>query len=338
MPEEHPWEIDLFRPDDAQGVVGLYRAIYKECFPLQEVYNADWHIEQAEKGDSYRVVARLPDGSLAGTGALFRSVATNPELYEGGGLIVLEEFRTQNLAIPIMQFMNISLPRIYNLEQIWGEAVCNHLVSQQLTIKSGYTACALEVDMMPEEAYKSLSERGMNTGSRVSALVVFQALCPKPQNLYLPLAYQDVIKKIYAPFNFEHSFLEQETRLKGELDTFAYFTTMPGAGMSRITVAQIGTDFAAWLKTVEDELLSQVITVVQVILPLDTLLVDHATEELRKQGYWLGGLMPGWFGHDGFLMQKTIHEPDFSKIKVYSKPGKEILQMVKEDYEKRGER
>lgn len=338
MPEEHSWEIDRFRPDDAQGVVGLYRAIYEEHFPFKEVYDPNWHIEQAQKGDSYRVVVRLPGGKLAGTGALFRSVATNPDLYEGGGLIVLEEYRTQNLAIPIMQFMNINLPRIYNLEQIWGEAVCNHLVSQQLTIKSGYTACALEVDMMPEEAYQSLSERGMNIGSRVSALVVFQAFRSQPQNLYLPIAYQDVLKKLYEPFNFGHNFMNPERLVIGESTTAAQVNTMSDAGMSRITVAQIGTDFAAWLKTTEDELLTQSISVVQVILPLDTALVDQATEQLRQAGYWLGGLMPRWFGHDGFLMQKTMHEPDFNKIKVYSKPGKEVLQKVKADYEQRGER
>lgn len=336
MPEEHLWEIDRFRPDDAQGVVGLYRGIYKEHFPLKEVYNPEWHIEQYRKGDAYRVVARLPGGRLAGTGALFRSVATNPDLYEGGGLIVLEEYRTQNLAIPIMQYMNVNLPGMYNLEQIWGEAVCNHLVSQQLTIKSGYTACALEVDMMPEEAYRSLSDRGMNTGSRVSALVVFQAFRPQPQKLYLPLAYQDVLIKLYEPFNFGHSFINPDKVVNEGLKTRAVLNTMRDAGMSRITVAQIGTDFAAWLQETEEGLKD--VTVVQVVLPLDTAMVDQATEELRRAGYWLGGLMPRWFGHDGFLMQKTTYEPDFSKIKVYSKPGKEVLRLVQADYEQRGER
>lgn len=338
MPEEHLWEIDRFRPQDAQEVVGLYRAIYKEHFPLREVYNPDWHVAQDQKGDTYRVVARLPGGRLAGTGALFRSVATNPDLYEGGGLIVLDEYRTQNLAIPIMQYMNVNLPQMYDLQQVWGEAVCNHLVSQQLTIKSGHIACALEVDMMPEEAYRSLSERGMNTGSRVSALVVFQAFYPRPQNLYLPLAYNDVLKKLYEPFNFGHSFVNPERKNEGESKTDAQINTLSDAGMSRIAVIHIGTDFAAWLKTTEDGLFSQDITVVQVILPLNTALVDRATGELRRAGYWLGGLMPRWFGHDGFFMQKTLHEPDFNKIKVYSKPGKEILHMVKTDYGQRGER
>lgn len=337
MPAELSWEIDRFRPDDAPGVVALYRAIYQEHFPLKEVYNPQWHIEQDQKGDSYRVVARLPNKRLAGTGALFRSVATNPDLYEGGGLIVLEEYRTQNLAIPIMQFLNINLPRIYNLNQIWGEAVCNHLVSQQLTIKSGYIPCALEVDMMPEAAYQTLSQRGMNIGSRVSALVVFQAFCAQPQNLYLPIAYQEVLKKLYEPFKFGHNFMNIERMVIDKTATTVRINAMPDAGMARVTVARIGTDFARWLKTTEDELSTQGITVVQVVLPLDTALVDQATEQLRQAGFWLGGLMPRWFGHDGFLMQKTMHKPDFSKIKVYSKPGKEVLQMVKADYEQRGE-
>ena len=36
--QEQSWVIDLFRPEDAEGVVGLYQAIYGECFPLPEIY------------------------------------------------------------------------------------------------------------------------------------------------------------------------------------------------------------------------------------------------------------------------------------------------------------
>lgn len=338
MQTESEWVIDMFRPEDSEEVVSLYREIYGEHFPFKAVYQADWHIEQARNGDSYRIVARMPGGRLAGTGALFRSVPTNPELYEGGGLLVREEYRTQNLSLPMIEFMNGTLPEKYHLKQTWGEAVCNHLVSQQIAIKSGSIACALEVDMMPEEAYSNLSERGQNTNSRVSSLVVFQAYCPDQQVVYLPLAYQDVLKELYIPFDFERTFLRKGNGKGVELNTQAIINTMPDAGMSRIIVTHIGVDFAAWLESTDKELIENAITVVQVIVPLNTPVVDLAVESLHKAGYWLGGLLPRWYGHDGLMMQKTQHIPDFSKIKVYSKPGKAVFQMVKEDYEQRGER
>ena len=279
-------------------------------------YIADWHREQAQNNDSYRVVARLPDGRLIGTVALFRSVPTNTELYEGGGLMVLEDYRTQNVAIQLMRFVCNSLPKIHNLGHIWGEAVCNHLVSQMSSIKNGYIACALEVDMMPEDAYKKLSERGQNINSRVSALVLFQAFNPDSRVVYLPLAYEDTLKKLYAPFNFGHEFLKPDSSIDDGSNTVADIHTMPGAGITRITVSHIGADFTSWLDRTHNELKNSGSKVYQVIIPLDTPLVDQAAESLRNKGYWLGGIMPRWFGHDGFLMQKTLHEPDFSKIKA----------------------
>ncbi|ACV61820.1 conserved hypothetical protein [Desulfofarcimen acetoxidans DSM 771] len=332
---EQSWVIDLFKPEDAEGVVGLYRAIYGEYFPLPDIYIADWHREQVQNNDSYRVVARLPSGRLIGTVALFRSVPTNNELYEGGGLMVLKEYQTQNVAIQLVRFVCNSLPKMHNLGQIWGEAVCNHLVSQMLSIKNGHIACALEVDMMPEAAYEKLSERGQNINSRVSALVVFKAFDPDSQVVYLPLAYEDALKKLYAPFNFGHKFLRPDSNLEDGSNTGANINTMPGAGITRITVSQIGIDFASWLDRTHNELKNSGSKVYQVIIPLNTPLVDKAAENLRNEGYWLGGLLPRWFGHDGFLMQKTLYEPDFSKIKVYSKQGKEVLAMVKADYEKK---
>ena len=333
--QEQSWVIDFFRPKDAEGVVGLYRAIYGEYFPLTEIYNADWHIEQAQNNDSYRFVARLPDGRLIGTVALFRSVPSNAELYEVGGLMVLEDYRTQNVAVQLMQFTYTHLPKMYNIGQVWGEAVCNHLVSQKLAIKSGHTACALEVDVMPEDAYKKMSERGQNIYGRVSALVVFQSFNLDTRAVYLPLAYEETLTKLYAPLNFGHEFLRPESNIEDEINTSADIHTMQGAGITRITVSQIGADFTSWLDRTHNELKNSGCKVYQVIIPLNTPLVDQAAESLRNKGYWLGGLMPRWFSHDGFLMQKTLYEPDFSKIKVYSKQGKEILEMVKADYEKK---
>ncbi|WP_158408561.1 GNAT family N-acetyltransferase [Desulfosporosinus fructosivorans] len=330
-----PWVIDLFKSEDAEGVVGLYQAIYGEYFPLPDIYSADWHVEQAQTNDSYRVVARLSDGSLIGTVALFRSVPTNPELYEGGGLMVLEDYRTQNVAVQLMHYMYNSLPKKHCVGQIWGEAVCNHLVSQMLAIKSGQVACALEVDMMPEDAYKKLSERGQNINSRVSALVLFQAFNPDSRVVYLPLAYEDTLKKLYAPFDFGHKFLKPGSNIEDGSNTSANISIMSGAGITRITVSQIGIDFPSWLDRTQNELRDCGSKVYQIIIPLNKPLADQATESLRKEGYWLGGLLPRWFGHDGFLMQKTLHEPDFSKIMVYSKHGKEVLAMVQADYEKR---
>jgi GNAT superfamily N-acetyltransferase len=328
------WVIDLFQPEDAAGVVDIYRAIYGGYFPMPEIYNAVWHIKQAQSKDSLRVVARLPDGRIIGTAALFRAVRTNIQLYESGGLMVRQEYRNQNIATQLAHYIYNSLQERYAIGQIWAEAVCNHLISQRLSIENGYTACALELDIMSENVSEKFS--GSNTAhSLVSELVVFKAYNHNRRLVYLPAAYEDVLTKLYAPFQFGHQFLIPGSKRVAESSTNADIDSTSYNGLTRISVTQIGTDFTSWLDRTDNELKKSESMAYQVILPLDTPLIDPATEILRNKGYWLGGLLPRWFGHDGLLMQKTLHEPDFSKIKVYSQPGEAVLAMVEADYKKR---
>jgi GNAT superfamily N-acetyltransferase len=332
---EYSWTIDLFKPEDAEGVVDIYRAIYGGYFPIPEIYNAVWHIKQAQSNDSLRVVARLPDGRIIGTAALFRSVPSNIQLYESGGLMVRQEYRKQKIAVQLAHYIYNSLQARYAIGQIWAEAVCDHLTSQRLSIENGYTACALELDIMSEDVSEKLS--GSNTAhSRVSELVVFKAYNQNRQLVYLPAVYKDVLTKLYEPFQFGHQFLIPGSKRVAELSTNADIDSKSYNGLTRISVTQIGTDFTSWLDRTDNELKKSESMAYQVILPLDTPLIDPATEILRNKGYWLGGLLPRWFGHDGLLMQRTVHEPDFSKIKVYSQPGEAVLAMVEADYVSRG--
>jgi hypothetical protein len=328
---ERSWTVEMFKPEDALGVVDLYRAIYGENFPKQEVYRAEWHLEQARTHDTYRIVARTNEGTIIATGAIYRSSPANPELYEGGGLMALPEYGKQNVALEVAQFALKKLPLLFNIRQMWGECVCNHLFTQMYFVKDGGVACALEVDLLPDGSFKSQSERGLDLEGRVSALVIIRTYHPTRQTSYLPPIYREVLSKIYEPLPMERTFEDHQEEPVAK-ETSAFIDIKETAGLSRITVWQIGMDFSGWLRQVEQEAKKAGIILFQVIIPLNTPVAGKAAEYLKNEGYWLGGVMPGWFGADGLLMQKTLHEPDFSQIKVYSKPGKAILEMVKSDY------
>ncbi|GEM_PF-2106107 len=61
---------------------------------------------------------------------------------------------------------------------------------------------------------------------------------------------------------------------------------------------------------------------------------DTAIESLRRQGYFLGSLLPCWLGTDGLLMQKILKEPDWGEIKVASEWAARILEIVRSDWER----
>ena len=44
------WKLTLFQPQDAAGVVALYREVYGESYPVAEVYDPKALVRQEEEG------------------------------------------------------------------------------------------------------------------------------------------------------------------------------------------------------------------------------------------------------------------------------------------------
>ena len=72
----------------------------------------------------------------------------------------------------------------------------------------------------------------------------------------------------------------------------------------------------------------------QVFLKLTEPAVAAAADLLRQRGYFLGGVLPCWFGEDALLMQKTLEKPNFEPIFVLTKRAKQIKQFVADDCER----
>ena len=71
----------------------------------------------------------------------------------------------------------------------------------------------------------------------------------------------------------------------------------------------------------------------QVFLNLADPGVDAAAQWLRQRGYSFGGLIPLWFGSDGLLLQKMMHTPGFGGIKLHSPKAKELVTLVRQDWQ-----
>ena len=63
---EQEWELALFQPRDAAGVVALYREVYGDSYPVAEVYDPAALVRQAEEGVTWRAVARSHNGAVIG--------------------------------------------------------------------------------------------------------------------------------------------------------------------------------------------------------------------------------------------------------------------------------
>lgn len=120
--------------------------------------------------------------------------------------------------------------------------------------------------------------------------------------------------------------LPKSDECSGDLTVFDF------AQVARVAMRRLGSDFEGYIDSLEAKLNQRGVVVIQIWLNLALHWIGAAVEVLRRRGYFLGGVLPRWFDDDGLLMQKVLAEPGFDQIQIHSDRGREILEMLKEDW------
>ncbi|MGL1930928.1 MAG: GNAT family N-acetyltransferase [Desulfotalea sp.] len=313
--------IGLFRPEDAQGVSLAYLETYGDSFPIEHVYDPEEVIRRNETDDQYTVVARTARGEVVGLTGFFRH-APNPDVYESGQLMVLKSYRSSHLARDLCRHAIKVQSQILELPIVFGEAVCNHPVSQRLCIQNGMFPTGLVVECMPAEVYKTEGVVGRN----VSLMLLFKIDVTSPCSVCVPEEYREQIQNLYAQFGCVRTLIQSQP-LSGLTDKTEFF--LPNNCLARITVHKAGTDFISLIEAVEVQVDNN--GPVQIYLNMGDPGLQQAVKELRSRGYFYGGLLPHWFGTDGLFMQKVPHSPAWEEIRLYGKKTLAVLELVRGD-------
>jgi len=323
--DEQALDIRMMLPEDAPGVVELYRSVYGNEYPVKAVYDVDGIIEQQRSGDMIRIVAVNKMGRVLGQVAAYRSCVSNPELYEEGQGIVLMEYRNRGILDSCIKYGHDHVyPQI--MEQMWGEAVCNHVYTQKAEVSLGCYETGIELDLMPAATY----QKEKSSSGRVAGLIMCYTYKPLSQTVFLPEIYKESLRYLYSGCDFGHRFLSASEPLplgptKGRTDIYA------GAGVARFTISELGSDLEEFLLQQEKEAASQSACILQLYLNLASPSTGTAVEILRQHHYFLGGVLPRWFDSDGLLMQKVLHEPNLAGIHLYTDRAKRILEIIEAD-------
>lgn len=324
------FEMDGFRPEDASGIVNLFRAVYGDGYPIKLYYDANALIEANGNGSCHSLVARTPRGDVVGVEQLYRA-APYESLYEAGTGLVLKEYRNQGITRQLLGFIaNEWAPRQEQIEEIFGEPVCNHTHMQKLASRFHFVETALELALMPAEAY----DRERSARGRVASLLAFKSYTPKPHVVHLPGAYEHQLRLIYSRLNYPREFAQADKDLPDTVRSKADMTIFDFARVARIAMHTTGSDLPAYIAGLEDEARAKNTLVLQMWIKLSDPWVGAAVEVLRKSDYCFGGVLPRWFDHDGLFMQKVLCDPHFEGIHLHSDGGREIGEMVLEDWKR----
>lgn len=328
--EDRSFTVGLFEEGDGQGVADLFRKVYGEAYPVKLVYDPEALASAFEARENIPVVARAADGRVIAYQALYRS-APNIAVYEAGQGLVYPDFRGRGINSEISRYMRDILIPDLGAESVFGEAVCNHTHMQKTWGGLGNTETALEVDLMPREAYAA---EGSASG-RVSTFFMCAVDERRPPLIYLPAPYEGPLRYMYEGIEGRRDFRIGDGSLP-KVDSEMAVQVFGFANVARMTINEAGEDFESLLARKELELFGKKVVVFQAWLKLSWPFIDRVIEILRGRGYFLGGLLPRWFaGSDGILMQKLVEQPNWDGIHPYSERAVRILEMVRKDWEER---
>ena len=324
------WTVDFFKPEDANGVVELFRSVYGNEYHMKSIYDPDQLIAEQLSGKTYRAVVRTTGGEIIGHTAFCATSQLNPALYEALQLLVRHDWRGTSVATELNRFAIPGIPVKFGLKQVWGEAVCNHVSSQRAYTENLYAETGCELALLPG-AGMARSMKVADAG-RVAVIVVFRPYEARPQTIYLPTVYWKELEYLYADFDHGHRFLPGDAHLPAKQKTQGKLELYSQVAVARMNFTAIGSDFSDLLTQFDHQASENGILVYQVFLPLTVAATGEAVDILRRCGYFLGGVMPRWFGDDGLLMQKVLGSPNFEGVRLYTDRAKNILELVTADW------
>jgi hypothetical protein len=320
---------DFFRSEDAEGVRRLFTEIYGNEYPAKIVYHPDQLITAFEHREQIPIVVRTADNRIVGYSSLFR-VAPDKGVYEKGNGAVLPEFRNAGIMKMIFCHVKQTLPQIHDLRVLFGEPVCNHIYIQKAALdEMPFIETALEVDFMPAEAY--VQEK--SASGRVSTLLMFITVVPKPHTVYVPEVYEDCFRYIYDGLDDTRTLSRSGDDLPLLQATLIDTLIFDFARVARLTVHEAGADLETAFVSAEGRMMNRGVQVIQVLLKLSWPWICRVVGFLKGRGYFFGGVLPQWFGEDGLLIQKVLMRPNWEGIHVFSERAQKILELVKADFQ-----
>lgn len=326
------FEVGCFRPEDAEGIVNLFNAVYGDGYPIRLFYDPAAIIAANEAGEYYSIVARTTTDNIIGVSHLYRS-APFSSIWEAGVSVVLKEYRNSGANNRIMEYLHEEfVPQKKNVEEVICEAVCNHVFMQKTSTHLKHKEMALEIALMPAGAYT----QEKSSFGRVAALAFFRSYKPKPHLIYIPESYEEELRWLYSRLDDIREINVADIKAKAPENTASRIEMklFDFAQVARINVHEIGDDFTEAFRNIEAQAITGKAVVLQVCLNLTIPWLAATVSMLRDRGYFFGGALPRWFDGDGLLMQKVRCSPDFEDIVLESKDAEKLLEIVEEDWER----
>ena len=208
------------------------------------------------------------------------------------------------------------------IEAVFGEAVCDTVITQHSSALFGFKETAIELDLMPE---KTIGQ------GRTSCLVMFRNIKDRRRRLYHSGGDAEQISWLVAHAGLDRELVVPDTVTPLASQTRLRTEVFAQAGVMRIQVFTLGPDGQEAIDRAEAQGRAAGCVCFQIFLNTAEPSTADIASYLRQAGYGLGGLIPRWFDDDAILMQKNLCLTARDHINLFSDTARTILAMAMAD-------
>ncbi len=331
----HKWkteDVKVFpmQHEDAIEVSRCVFDVYGYTYSKEDFYFPERLSRLQETGEIFFAVAKMPDGDVAGTGAINRATVV-PKLFEFQSLVVKKKYRGLGIAKKIADFLIAHEKKnVPDIEGFFTESVTNHPYTQKILIRDGFGITGFFFGLIPSSVhFKGFEDKKNN--KRVST--IFNVLRIKPWDkltLYIPEKHEDIVKLLYSQFDTVPEIITEPVEPENIGNSFLDTIFIENMKLGIIVIKNIGNDFENLIKQRIFKLKSDGVEVISIYLNMNSRFSPWVANLLEDYGFIFTGLLPGneifhpmllqWFGGVGF---------ELDKIEVVYDIGKKLLEHIK---------
>ena len=309
----------LLTKETAACVGKVIKEVYSESYSELALPSTQQAMLEHEQKDNVVALAFSGEQPI-GMISLKRS-PDSAKVYELGMLSVVKDYRKNVIANELISFAKGAFSDIVSYDSVYMENVSSHYYSQRKAVKNGAIDCAIMLSAMPELG------AGHERLSFITAF--FENPLSEPEPVYIPQRYAKIFPYYYKGLKVRKIMPYHEIRPDG-LSTTQGMREFPTLGLLKQSFSFIGEDFEQHITSLISYAKANLIKTVQVYLPLSSASISFAVELLKEEKFFIGGVLPFWFGGDGLLLQKCFSQ-DLATIRVYSSKAKALLQFSEKD-------
>lgn len=313
-------KVDFINKNTVHFVNEVVQAVYGQHYEKLHLPDDIERLKAHTAGDNIIALAFAGEKAV-GMVSLKRSFF-NVNVYEVGMLSVIPSYRNSIVATALVKYVKSDFSKLVDFEAAFFENVSSHYYTQRKAYYGGCIDSAILLSTMPElNAEKE----------RLSFIMAFlENIKSVAKPIYIPSAYADILAGFYYGLK-SRQFMPACYTKPENVATVSKENLYPTIGLLKETFFVIGSDFSNKIENLESHLLDDEFFTIQVYLSLNSPFISFAVDCLRAKGYFIGGVLPFWFGADGLVMQKST-KINWQNLCLYSKKSRYLFDVVYEDY------